>query len=260
MRKFIQNKFLIIEVILAIAGCIAVAMFLNYDSEVKVHNYKTWEVLFDKPLSKAQMGNMNVTITNSQGAQEKISFNWISNNDVLIYPPSEGYKLNEQYTLDIKTDLDFKLDRKLDKRKSTKFKIINTGSSDKNLSFVDKNLEAAVRKAVNKPKGALKVSDVEKLDSLVATSAGITKLDGIENLYNLRTLMLDMNSIEEIGPLKSLTDLEKLGLSHNSIKNASPINKLTSLVSLSLYGNPTKSYTSIKSITNGLEWKDFTDK
>lgn len=260
MKMLKNNKILICLLIFIIAVCIFVIVFTNADSTTKVYNYKTWEILFDKPLSEKEMDELKVSVSNSKGDQEKVTFNWISNNDVLINPPDKGYSIGGEYTLKIYTNINFKLDRKIKDIKSVNFKILDTGNVNDKVIFADKNLENAVRKAINKPKGDLKKSDVESLNTLVITSANIRNLSGIENLCNVRMLMLDVNSIEDINPLKKLIELQYLGLSHNNIKNLAPIKKLTNLVRLSLDGNPIKSYKTINNITKGLEWKDYNNK
>ena len=90
---------------------------------------------------------------------------------------------------------------------------------DREIKFPDKNLEKAVRKSIDKFKGAIMLSDVINLKELAADSYGIKNLDGIENLTGLERLSLWANNITtgELIKLKGLSKLTSLILSNNQI-------------------------------------------
>jgi len=79
--------------------------------------------------------------------------------------------------------------------------------------FPDKNLEAAIRKQLEKPEGPLTRGDVKRLEVLDASEAEIGNLSGIEHAINLTTLLLAGNQISDVSPLASLTNLTTIRLS-----------------------------------------------
>ena len=91
--------------------------------------------------------------------------------------------------------------------------------NDTEVVFPDKNLEAAIRQFLGKPEGKITIEDVKGLvefdsdyfvefEDLVVPE--FTNISGMENLTNLRRLMLGGNQITDITPLKNLTNLEDL--------------------------------------------------
>jgi len=76
----------------------------------------------------------------------------------------------------------------------------------------DVNLEAAVRDALDKPTGQVQTSDLETLQTLIASDKAITDITGLEQCRNLERLILSRNIIEDISPLASLTNLTELRL------------------------------------------------
>jgi uncharacterized protein YjdB len=130
------------------------------------------------------------------------------------------------------------------------------------VSFKDKKLEQVVRTAINKKTGTLYKGDVIKITELYADGMGITNLEGIQNLVNLKRLSLGVltlnyveyfdkmnfgdnrfNNISDISPLKSLVNLEYLNLDYNGydnnerLKDLEPINSLKKLKELSVRGS-----------------------
>ncbi|HOS67503.1 MAG TPA: hypothetical protein PLI54_06160, partial [Methanoculleus sp.] len=75
------------------------------------------------------------------------------------------------------------------------------------VSFPDTDLEAAVRDALDKPRGDITTDDMAGLGALDAEDKGISDLSGLEHAVNLRGLDLDSNEISDLGPLAGLTDL-----------------------------------------------------
>ena len=89
--------------------------------------------------------------------------------------------------------------------------------------FPDPNLDALVRKAIDKPEGAILPSELEGLTSLEASERGITDLNGLEYCTNLTDLNLWDNRIRDISPLASLTNLTHLIVGHNQISDISSL-------------------------------------
>ena len=104
--------------------------------------------------------------------------------------------------------------------------------------FPDKNLEAAVREALEKPEGPLTRGDLKRLDDeLAADKAGIENLFGLDHAINLTKLTLANNQISDLSPLASLTNLTLLRLDSNQISDLSPLASLTNLIELRLNFN-----------------------
>jgi Leucine-rich repeat (LRR) protein len=89
--------------------------------------------------------------------------------------------------------------------------------------FADANLEAAVRKAIEKPAGPLRPADVAGLERLSAGYEAIADLAGIEALTGLKTLFLAGNQIRDLAPVRALAQLENLMVSANVIEDLAPI-------------------------------------
>jgi len=91
--------------------------------------------------------------------------------------------------------------------------------------FPDPNLEIAIRKALNKPVGAIYPSDLESLTRLHLFMGGILDITGLEYCANLQSLDLRYNQISDISPLAGLTALSRVDLRGNPL----------SLVSANIY-------------------------
>jgi Leucine-rich repeat (LRR) protein len=111
------------------------------------------------------------------------------------------------------------------------------------ITFPDKNLEKAIRNAVNKPTGALYKSDVEKITELNLQDKGIKDIRGIGSLSNLSKLTLLNNDIKDISPLSDLVNLRYLNigninhgyLNYNDIRDLTPLKSLSNLQVLHAY-------------------------
>ena len=104
--------------------------------------------------------------------------------------------------------------------------------------FPDKNLEAAVRDALDKQAGEeITVAELANLTTLSAESSDITDLSGIEYCINLNELDLFNNNISDISPLYSLTSLTVLKINMNRISDISALSSLTNLSWLNLNDN-----------------------
>jgi len=120
-------------------------------------------------------------------------------------------------------------------------------------------IEAAIRKAVEKPTGELTQADLEKvvllplnlkeisdlsplskiagLECLSVGGNKITNLSPLANLKKLKELFLSSNEISDLSPLAGLTKLEKLGLKSNPVTNLAPLAGLKELKYLTLRDN-----------------------
>jgi internalin A len=113
------------------------------------------------------------------------------------------------------------------------------------ISFSDANLEARIRKSMDKPEGPItlqEASEVLSLDLSGSTSgdsfkdSAITDIDSLKYFKNVFRLDLSFNAIEDIGALSELTGLRILNLTGNSISDISPLSELN-LTDLSTSNN-----------------------
>jgi len=118
------------------------------------------------------------------------------------------------------------------------------------VTFADKNLEQVVRNVINKPTGTLYKSDVEKITELVIMSKGISNLSGIENIINLKSLILAVNKINDVSPLRGLTNLETLSLDANQISDISSLKGLINLKDVQLGSNQISDISVLKGLIN----------
>ena len=83
----------------------------------------------------------------------------------------------------------------------------------------DAGLEAALRLALERPQGAITSDDLESLQLLDLSGAGICDLTGLEGAVNLLSLDISDNGICDLTPIAPLTELEELDISHNPLGN-----------------------------------------
>ncbi len=110
--------------------------------------------------------------------------------------------------------------------------------SDGIARFSDPNFEAAVRSALGlAPDQDITCELAASLQNLIAGDAGITSLDGAENLTGLLLAELGGNSITDVGPLAGLSSMWGLGLFNNDVSDVTPLATLTGLTFLEMSGN-----------------------
>lgn len=85
--------------------------------------------------------------------------------------------------------------------------------------FEDPAVTKAVRKAVDRPKGDIMLSDVINLKNLEIIGQGVKSLKGVEQLKNLEKLGLYANNIKggQLMYVKDLTQLKSLDLAENKL-------------------------------------------
>ncbi|MFL0268872.1 leucine-rich repeat domain-containing protein [Candidatus Clostridium radicumherbarum] len=118
------------------------------------------------------------------------------------------------------------------------------------VTFKDKNLEQAVRNAINKPTGTIFKSDVAHITYLHLYNKNISDISGIENLSSLQTLDLENNQISDISAMNGLTNLQFLNLDLNGISDISALKELTNLQDLYLDSNRISDFSALKGLIN----------
>ncbi len=118
------------------------------------------------------------------------------------------------------------------------------------ISFVDSNLEKAVRDALHATEEDLTLDDLKNIKKLDAGGIRIADLQGIQYLTNLTELDLSYNSIKDLAPLKNLLNLKELKLSFNYIEDIEPLGNLKELEVLYLNSNRITEIDGLKGLGN----------
>ncbi len=111
------------------------------------------------------------------------------------------------------------------------------------ISIPDVGLRSAILKAIGRPSGSIYLSELENITELDAgreeneAAGGISDLEGIQYLKELKVLNLNNNRISNIGKLSNLKNLNQLFLSGNNISDISSLRSLVKLRTLGLAGN-----------------------
>ncbi|GEM_PF-5168453 len=129
--------------------------------------------------------------------------------------------------------------------KATASVTINVNPVDPAVNFPDPALQAAIRKAINKPTGDIYASELLVLTQLDASRKWVENLAGLEYCTNLTSLMLWEEScshcapgdLADLTPLSGLKQLTKLNLMSNHISDVTPLAGLTNLTELELSHN-----------------------
>ncbi|MCR8629948.1 leucine-rich repeat domain-containing protein [Paenibacillus radicis (ex Xue et al. 2023)] len=108
--------------------------------------------------------------------------------------------------------------------------------ADQTVIFKDQALDTIIREELKRPTGEVRKKDVETLTELRASQKNIVELTGLENLTNLKKIVLNDNPLKDINPLRELTNLEELYLTRFALmdaKNRNEFSDLTPLAKLS---------------------------
>ena len=146
--------------------------------------------------------------------------------DVDEYIPPKKVKLNgeivsvdwDEETVDMKEKDVYDLGGSVGEARLT-LRITKIDFKDTVVTFEDPAVTKAVRKAVDRPKGDIMLSDVINLKNLEIIGQGVKSLKGVEQLKNLEKLGLYANNIEggQLMYVKDLVQLKSLDLAENKL-------------------------------------------
>jgi len=114
----------------------------------------------------------------------------------------------------------------------------------------DSNFEKVIRDSIKKYSGDLFSSDLKSINVLDARELGISNIEGIQYMKNIKFLYLEKNNISDISLLSSLKGLEFISLSENRITDLSPLSTLTNLKIIYMHTNLLRDLTPLSSLTN----------
>lgn len=191
------------------------------------NNLQDISVLADLPvLETVILANNNISDINVFGSLKNISRLFLYRNKISDISPLAGL-INNLKFLDISQNY-VDLDKNQELINSFKAKLgsnfvyepqflIPGGNDDEAVHISDKNLESAIREALEKPAGNITVGDMANLTGLYAEAKNIQSLEGLQYAVNIEILSLNNNNIENIEPLKELDKIKKLEIKFNKL-------------------------------------------
>ena len=178
------------------------------------------------------MGKKNLLINGKPLSEYKINIIEFKDNfanvetDVNEYIPPNKVKFNgeiisvdwDEETVDMKGKDVYDLGGLVGEERLT-LRITKIDFKDTVVTFEDPAVTKAVRKAVDRPKGDIMLSDVINLKNLEIIGQGVKSLKGVEQLKNLEKLGLYANYIKggQLIYVKDLTKLKSLDLADNNL-------------------------------------------
>ena len=178
------------------------------------------------------MGKKNLLINGKPLSEYKINIIEFKDNfanvetDVNEYIPPNKVKFNgeiisvdwDEETVDMKGKDVYDLGGLVGEERLT-LRITKIDFKDTVVTFEDPAVTKAVRKAVDRPKGDIMLSDVINLKNLEIIGQGVKSLKGVEQLKNLEKLGLYANYINagQLIYVKNLTKLKSLDLADNNL-------------------------------------------
>ncbi|WP_448523986.1 leucine-rich repeat domain-containing protein [Pseudothermotoga sp.] len=136
---------------------------------------------------------------------------------------------------------------------------VTVGDPKQPVTFVDLNLEKAVRSALKiSSDQPITRADMARLTNLSVRNKSIQNLSGLECAINLKELRLNNNQISDLCPLSTLTNLKWLYMDNNQISDILPLANLFNLHTLSLSNNRISDIQPLSNLTN-MEWLDLSN-
>ncbi|MCA9626194.1 MAG: leucine-rich repeat domain-containing protein [Myxococcales bacterium] len=141
------------------------------------------------------------------------------------------------------------------------------------VDFGNADVEAEVRRKLQKEKGTITKPELAKVKSLKLSSVSLDSLDNcvfphlshvqglffgrgkirdlepISELTTLLDLKLAHNPITDVSKLEKLTKLDRLDLGHTQVRDLKPLEKLTELTDLQLDDTPVSDLTPLSKLT-----------
>ncbi len=93
-------------------------------------------------------------------------------------------------------------------------------------------------------------AEMERLETFLCESCGVSDLTGLESAISLSDLQLDENAVTKLTPLSGLTNLVELVLSNNPVRDLSPLQALPGLRILNLSETQMKDASSLSGLVN----------
>lgn len=117
--------------------------------------------------------------------------------------------------------------------------LVNAETADvrNRMRVSDPRLDAAFRETSGKLSGHLLRLDMQRILKMDASGRGIVEVEGFSEAYNLQSLDLSNNEIEDLWQVGDLLNLFELDLSGNRISDISYLSRLTKLIELDLSDN-----------------------
>ncbi|WP_411682744.1 leucine-rich repeat domain-containing protein [Clostridium thailandense] len=246
-----KSKFLIGTLFGVFLLCASNVKAASFTDNQMVDANKIWTIKFNYEIELDDLNRQNITVIDRKSDKTNVGIKLGQDGkSILVTAPEGGYKLEENYMLNIESGVHSSNGNVLKHGYSKYFNIKRKLSSGGIVTFKDQSLEEKIRDYINKPSGDIYKSDVEEITELDIQHSGIHDISGIESLTNLKQLTLGNNRISDINVLKSLTNLQELNLSGNQLKDISVLKNLINLQSIDLGYNEISNISALKNLNN----------
>ena len=120
---------------------------------------------------------------------------------------------------------------------ATLISLEEAGLSDHVMDWRDDRLESEMRRITGISQGDIRLQDVWERTELSLDNCGISNIEALGELRNLRHLSLMSNRIGDVTSLADLTELEDLNLQGNRVEDIQALKPLQNLKTLDVGGN-----------------------
>lgn len=229
------------------------ANYKEWDHKKSYEDKKEWTITFSQNVDVNQLNDSNIYITDKAGNKIQTKLKSGINENQIIISPLNPYKNSEEYNLYIMDNF-----MANDKKLSIPVKMKFNYEINEKVTFAEPAIEKKIREVIGKHDGYLYKDELSQITSLDISSKGIIKLDGIENLVNLKKLNISKNNINDLKSIESLLNLEDLDISDNNIEDITSLFKLTNMRSLYARGNKIQKIAAVFNLEN-IKEIDFAD-
>lgn len=200
----------------------AVSSYSNKVSAAKLlgwcDRYKTWYINVNKPIDKNTLTAKNVKVFDDNNNEVKVNLDVYQGTSIRVAVNDKGYTPGHTYYINLSLGI-----------KSIYGDPLNLGAYALNYFMVnpdteadisDSTLQAAVRKAANKPTGTLMQSDLDKITSLsISDNYGARSIDftDITKLHNLNKITFYNSSFKNLSNVQNLSACLRYMKSFNTI-------------------------------------------
>lgn len=140
--------------------------------------------------------------------------------------------------------------------KNTSVSVTISKGANPYVTFPDKNLEAVIRKTINKPSGDIAKTDLLSITELHIESKSISSIEGLQYAANIEMLGIADNNISSISQISTMKKLTYLYCCYNRISNISPVKYLTNLKEISFAFNKVTDISALSNL-NRLNYLDL---
>lgn len=128
--------------------------------------------------------------------------------------------------------------------------LINTNVKAVNVKFKDYNFKKSIENQTMCSSGYINDEFLGYTEFLYFNEENIWSLEGIQNFYNLKNLVLENTNIADLTPISNLKNIENLSITNSAVTDLTAIKRLTSLKTLTCTNLNLENYSAIGQLTN----------